>query len=173
MKRLAFLLSLPGTALLFFSCAAHQVAFNEADFVRYAGSGSGVVTGQVFRVDAQNTIRHQNNGTVVKLMPATVYTDEIVQRKFHDREHLAHADARLNKYVRRVHVDANGNFVFRNVPAGNYYVACHYEWTHPEDGTDSDGNYEQVQASDDQWLYTRTSVVSGKTSTVTSWDQGR
>ncbi len=160
-------------ALLFCSCAAHQVPFNEADFTRYAGSGTGTVDGQVLRVGADKSTWVQKHGSTVKLMPATPYTDEIVQRKYADRVHLMRPDARFAKYVRKVRTDENGNFVFRHVPAGNYYVACHYKWTYLTDGTDADGNYEEVQASGDQWLYVHAQVISGKTTTVLGWDQGR
>lgn len=109
----------------------------------------------------------------MKLLPANPYTDEIVQRKYHDREWLARADARMGKYVLRTRSDENGNFAFFHVPAGDYYVACHYKWTYPTDGTDADGNYMEVQASDDQWLYAHATVLRGKTTTVVGWDQGR
>ncbi|MDR3402977.1 MAG: carboxypeptidase-like regulatory domain-containing protein [Chthoniobacter sp.] len=164
---------LAATAVLFSACASHEVPFNEADFTRSAGTGTGTVDGQVFRISADDSTWIQKHGSTVKLLPANAYTDEIVQRKYANRVHLMRPDSRMAKYVRKVRTDENGNFVFRHVPAGNYYVACHYKWTYPTDGTDADGNYEEVQASEDQWIYAHAQVISGKTTTVVGWDQGR
>jgi hypothetical protein len=160
------------TTALLSACAAHQVPFNEADFARYGGSGTGTVDGQAFRVTADNSRSVQDHHSTVKLIPANAYTDEIVQRKYANRVRLAHPDSRFAKYVRRVRADDNGHFVFRNVPAGEYYVACHAKWSYVGDGTDPDGNPEQVEYGADQWLYVRTAVKSGKTTTVLGWDQG-
>ncbi len=167
------LLIAPTAAVLLSSCAAHQVPFNEADFVRSGKAGYGDVAGQVFRTDVKNEIWLQTHGLTVKLMPANAYTDEIVRRKYTNREWLARADARIQKYVRRVRTDANGNFLFTRVPVGDYYVASHYKWNYPTQSTDSEGNSIQVMADDDQWLFARAHVQSGHTTTVVGWDQGR
>jgi hypothetical protein len=59
------------------------------------------------------------------------------------------------------------------VSAGDYYVASHYKWNYPTDGTDADGNSEEVLADEDQWLFVRAHVQSGHTTRVVGWDQGR
>ena len=96
--------------------APRRVAYNEADFAGYGGSGSGQVTGR-----AVLGVRVAANTSVI-LMPANAYTTEIVQRSYAQREHLQEADPRLQKYQREVTSDSNGNFVFRSVPPGNYYA---------------------------------------------------
>ena len=62
------------------------------------------------------------DGTVITLLPVTAYTREMVNRELGDGEHLAASDPRLKKYVRRTRTDAEGNFVFERVPAGEYFV---------------------------------------------------
>jgi hypothetical protein len=72
-------------ALFLGSCVAEQprlVAYNEAAFAGYGGSGSGQVTGRVVlgeRVAAN---------TIVSLMPVNAYTTETVQRLYAVRENL-------------------------------------------------------------------------------------
>ncbi len=160
-------------AALLSSCASHQVPFNEADFVRSAKAGTGDVDGRVYRTDVHDETWIQTHGSTVKLIPATAYTDEIVQRKYNNREWLARADARMQKYVRKTRTDHDGNFAFYGVPVGDYYAACHFKWNYPTSTTDSEGNDVQIMADDDQWLFAHVHVQKGYTTTVVEWDQGR
>lgn len=163
--------SLVAPIALLSACAAHQVAFNEADLARYAGSGTGVINGIAFRVSQDNSTWVQTHGSHVKLFPKTPYTDEIVERKYNNREWLARADARLAKYVRRVHSDDDGHFTFAHLPAGEYYVAYHAKWSEKTGGYDENGV--PLYNDDDQWIYVHATVKSGCTTTVEGWDQGR
>ena len=112
------LLRLPAivpVALFLGSCAPEvpqQVAFNEAAFSGYGGSGSGQVTG---RVAAVIDVERLAPFTKVTLMPANAYTTEIVQRSYVQQENLQQPDPRFQKYVRQVESDGAGKFVFRNV----------------------------------------------------------
>jgi hypothetical protein len=173
MKLLTLPLAMMSVAALFCSCASHQVPFNEAAFVRSAKAGTGDVTGRVFRTDTQDEIWIQTHWFTVKLIPANAYTDEIVQRKYKNREWLARADKRMQKYVRKSRTDHDGNFSFYGAPAGGYYVVCHYKWNYPTDSTDGDGNSITVMADDDQWIYARANVQRGNTTHILGWDQGR
>jgi hypothetical protein len=166
--RVAFLVA---PAALLCACAAHQVPFNEADFARFAGTGSGAVNGTAFRVSKDNSTWIQTHGAVVKLFPKTTYTDEIVERKYSNREWLSRSDARLAKYVRRTHPDNDGHFAFYHLPPGEYYVASHAKWS--EKTGDYDENGVPLWNDDDQWLYAHVTVKNGYTTTVEGWDQGR
>ena len=73
-------------------------------------------------------------------MPANAYTTEIVQRSYVQDENLQKPDPRFQKYVRQTESDGGGNFVFRNVPPGNYYVSCDVTYSYPSYNTDSNGN---------------------------------
>jgi len=174
MKRLSWrLAAISVVAFPLISCASHHVPFNEAEFTPYARTGTGVVDGQAFRISLDNSKWVMTHRALVELIPANAYTDEIAQRKYANRVWLTRPDPHMAKYVRRTYTDENGNFVFRNVPPGNYYVANHAEWTHTEDGSDPDGNPTQVEVGEDQWLWNRTWVKNGERTTVTGWEQGK
>jgi hypothetical protein len=155
------------------SCVAEQprgVAYNEAAFAGYGGSGSGQVMGRA--VIRGNPVRVAAN-TIVALMPINAYTTEIVQRSYAGHEHLQEADPRLQKYVREVTSDGDGNFVFRNVPPGNYYASCDVTWWDVSYNTDSSGNQVEANLNYDQWIYAKVSVRTGQNATVESWDHGQ
>jgi hypothetical protein len=168
MKHLSHRLpAIMAAALFLGSCVAEQprlVAYNEAAFAGYGGSGSGQVTGRAVlgeRVAAN---------TIVSLMPINAYTTETVQRLYAGRENLQGADPRLQKYVREVTSDGDGNFVFRNVPPGNYYASCDVTWWDVSYNTDSSGNQVEANLNYDKWIYAKVPVRSGQSVTVASWE---
>jgi hypothetical protein len=158
-------------ALFLGACAPEQprqVAFNEAAFAGYGGSGSGQVTGRtvaLIGVTAEKLAPFTN----VNLMPVNAYTTEIVQRSYVRRENLQDPDPRFQKYVRQVESDGDGNFVFRNVPPGDYYASCDFTYSYPSYNTDSNGN----QVETELYYDAKIRVRSGQTVTVESWQQGQ
>jgi hypothetical protein len=118
----------PLLPLFFASCvftafyrAPHQVAFNEADFASYAGSGTASVTGQL--ICSYEREDHPGQGSPVTLLPVTAYTKEMIDRELGDGLTLGPSDPRLKKYVRITRTDDQGHFAFREVPPGEYFVA--------------------------------------------------
>ena len=104
-------------AALLDSCAPEvpqKVAFNEAAFAGYGGSGSGQVMGRAAAVTGDSAEKPATF-TKVTLMPVNAYTTEIVQRSYVQQENLQQPDPRFQKYVRQVESDGAGKFVFRNV----------------------------------------------------------
>lgn len=106
-------------------------------------------------------------------MPVNAYTTEIVQRVYIQDENLQDPDPRFQKYVRQVESDGDGNFVFRNVPAGDYYASCDVTYSYPSYNTDSSGNQVETELYYDQRIYAKVRVRSGQTVTVESWEQGK
>jgi hypothetical protein len=147
------------------------VAYDEAVFARYGGSGSGAVTGRAFTVFRDSSQRAATN-TVLALMPVTDYTTEITERFYARREKLEAADPRITRYVRRAQSDEAGNFAFHNLPPGDYYVSCDVRWWEQTYGTDSSGNVTPTDVAFDQWIYAKVSVRNGQTATVENWNQG-
>jgi hypothetical protein len=166
-------LYLPGLciALLLCSCASsHRIEFKESDFADSAATGSGTVSGKAFRIRSDSSTVVETGGTVVRLIPANAYTEEIVERKYTNREWLTRTDPRLAKYVREVETDDHGHFAFTQVPPGSYYVSCHVKWTEPVKG---DGNLVEAEVRGDQWLSNPVVVKNGEVATVTGWAQGK
>jgi len=158
-------------ALLLAACTSpHAVEFKEADFSIDPALGSGTVSGKTFRVRTGSNLVEVTGGTVVSLIPANAYTNEIVQRKYSERERLKRADPRLAKYIRKTQTDDRGHFEFTSVPSGAYYVSSDVKWTEHIKGEDT--SPVETEKRDTQWLSERIWVKSGKTTLVTGWGQG-
>ncbi|MBV8968695.1 MAG: hypothetical protein JO331_06475 [Verrucomicrobia bacterium] len=97
------------------------MAFNEADFATYTGPGTASVSGELIcSHEGQN---HPGQDSPVALLPVTAYTKEMIDRELGDGVTLVSYDPRLKKYVRITNTDDQGHFAFRDVPAGEYFVA--------------------------------------------------
>jgi len=118
----------PLLALFLTSClynvfyrAPPQVAFNEAALAGYAAAGTASVTGQL--ICTYEGEDHPGQGNPVTLLPVTAYTKEMIDRELGDGVTLVPSDPRLKKYLRFTRTDDQGNFAFRQVPAGEYFIA--------------------------------------------------
>jgi hypothetical protein len=115
-----------------FATAPRRVAFDESEFAAYRGAGTGTVTGQLV-VTSSDGAAHIGDGTHVTLIPVTAYTKEMVEREIGDGDNLGASDPRFQKYVRLTKTDASGNFVFRQIRAGEYFVSGLGEWSESDD----------------------------------------
>jgi hypothetical protein len=133
-----------------------RVPFNEADFAAYRGAGTGTVAGQLAVTDTNGEL-HVGTRCDIELVPVTPYTQEMVEVELGQGLFLyPSVDSRFKKYARVMTADSNGNFVFRQVPAGQYFVCGEVDWLLP--------------ASDDydvQWGLERVTVGKGQTVNVT------
>jgi hypothetical protein len=149
-----------------------RVAFDEAAFAGYGGSGSATISGTAFTILRDKSTVTGDHNTVVKLAPDNDYTEEIANRHFENRVKLEPADPRFSKYVRRTHPDDGGHFTFGHLPAGKYIVSCHVKWSFPSSYVDSDGTAWPETVDDNQWIYARVSVKAGQTLRIEDWAQG-
>jgi hypothetical protein len=172
---------LVAAALALSSCAEaivpRRVTFNEADFTRTRGTGSGSVVGRASTVEDGSPRFAQK--IEIDLAPVNAYTTEVVKRRFEGGENLGPADPRYSKYLHSTQTDEHGNFEFRHIPPGDYYVVTKVSWIHDFTdlrlvGSADDNNYMPVQATQEisQWIYARVSVKNGQTVKVTNWNQG-
>jgi hypothetical protein len=153
---------------------ARRTPFDESAFVPYARSGSATIEGTAYtNLPGHKKMQVASSNAVIKLVPANAYTDEIAKRHYFNRVKLEPADPSYEKYVRRTNPDDDGHFVFRNLPAGNYYVSCHLRWQAPSWYTDADGVLQPTTENLDQWIYARVSVAGGQTVDVENWFQGK
>jgi hypothetical protein len=107
-----------------------QTVFDEAEFAPYAASGTATVTGQAFLKTLGGDVK-LGAGNTVQLLPVTTYTSELRRRGTLRGERVGPVDPRIEKYRRTTIADGNGNFEFRNLPAGEYYVTCVITWEIP------------------------------------------
>jgi hypothetical protein len=155
--------------ILFPHNVSRHVVFNEAEFARSRGSGSGAVRGHAFLANFSDGAEFPVANTKIELFPVTSYTTETIQRKYANGVYLAPADPRYAKYVRVSRTDGNGNFRFENLPAGRYYVGAKFSVTSMESvGDDGDTQPELHYRR----LYADVAVQSGRTATVANWSGG-
>jgi hypothetical protein len=102
-------------------------SFTESEFAPYEASGKSAITGQAFLKTRGGDVKY-GAGCTVTLLPVTSYTTEIRQRATIAGEHIGPEDPRLNKYRRSTVADGSGNFEFKNLPAGKYYLSCPIYW---------------------------------------------
>ncbi len=118
------------------ACAiAPSVPFADADFASFEGHGHATLEGSALgrtRGGAAKTCA----GNIVYLAPANPYDDQVVGKL----ALLSAADTFAGpamRYWRKTACDAEGKFIFRNVPAEEWYVltSIEYEVLGPSVGT--------------------------------------
>ena len=155
----------------FGGCAvSRQVPFNPADFSVMSHKGTAVVGGQV-------SVDTQDHGTIhphfqqINLVPVNAYTTENVQRRFLKGERLHSADPRIVNYERSVDTDNDGNFTFRGIPAGDYYLQGEIQWLNTYISTDDQGIDTRLYVSYFKYYFARVTVKDGQVERVTQFDQ--
>jgi hypothetical protein len=105
----------------------HKMAtpYNEADFQPFDGTGTSTITGQAFLKTVGGDVKY-GAGNTVSLMPVTRYTMEAWTAARSGK--APQTDLRLQAHIRKAVADATGNFEFRNIPAGEYYIECPIFW---------------------------------------------
>jgi len=103
--------------------------FDEKEFAPYTGDGNSTIQGQAFLKTRSGEVRYAAGNTVT-LIPATSYSKELWQASLRG-ELLSNKDPRWDNYVRKVIADGFGNFEFKNIPVGNYYIECPIFWEVP------------------------------------------
>lgn len=107
--------------------AKRQAAFIESEFTPYAGIGNSTVTGQAFLKTRGGEVRF-GAGCEVVIVPVTSYTAETHERAVLRGERLEPPDPKYSAYRRTTIADGSGNFEFRSIPAGSYYLSCVIRW---------------------------------------------
>jgi hypothetical protein len=111
--------------------AEPTVAFSSADFQNFKGAGTAEIKGRAFLTTYNDNVILAS-GDEVDLTPATPYTKQRFSMAQSGRT-IAPPDPGLARYVRTTVADDEGNFVFRNVPPGEYIVACTISWEVPSE----------------------------------------
>ena len=131
-------------AILFIACSGRQVIqadrvdkvdripFPEAEYAALPiiGSGTATVTGQAFLKTRGGDVKTAAGNSVL-LNPVTSYSRQWFETEYIGGKPLADYDPRLEQFMVAKIVDAQGNFTFKNVPAGDYYVTTGVFWEAP------------------------------------------
>ena len=124
------LVTVAGLLLCSCSTVAPNPPFNEAEFQPYLRSGTSTITGQAFLKTRGGEVRFAA-GNTVNLTPLTSYTRTTLEQVIVRGQKAPPADPRFPKYVRTTFADGNGNFEFKNVPAGQYLAYVPILWEVP------------------------------------------
>lgn len=110
---------------------AYQVTtpFQEQDFQQWAGAGPSSLSGQAFLKTVGGDVK-TCAGSKVLLLPDNGYVEEMMANESSGSTY-ANMDHRLLDYIRQSMCDAQGNFAFSALPAGNWVVMTSVTWGAP------------------------------------------
>jgi hypothetical protein len=127
--RLAVILA---TALLA-SCAHQQkVSFGEFPTNEYSAlkkEGTATIDGQLFLKTRGGDVKY-GAGSEILLIPVTSYSATLY-RAVKANQPLEEADPRVREYTRRTQADGLGNFSYKHVAPGKYYIGGNVTWEAP------------------------------------------
>lgn len=101
--------------------------FIQSEYDPYENPGTSVITGQAFMKTRGGDVKYGAGCTVV-LNPVTTYSTEWFRKAVIEGYSLSEPDPRGSKYHRQTIADGNGYFEFKNLPKGEYYLACSITW---------------------------------------------
>ena len=119
-------------AMLSTACAQQtvviqRVPFNPSEYSSLARTGTATVTGQAYIKTPDGHV-HYPHKAQARLNPKTTYSQQWYEINYLGRQNIAIADPRYLAYVYMVDFGANGQFTFRNIPAGDYYLSAPIFW---------------------------------------------
>lgn len=125
-------------ALLVMSGCAQQPAksnisfgpFPKAEYEALAKTGTGSVTGQVFMKTRGGDVK-VGAGNEVLLIPVTSHSRTLYQAYQMNAAPSNSPDPRAKPYTLRMIAGVDGDFAFKNVPPGDYYLAGTVTWEAP------------------------------------------
>lgn len=101
--------------------------FNPSEFAWSTAKGNSTIVGQAFIKTRSGDVKLAA-GNIVRLVPVNAYTTELRVRRTINGEKVGAVDPRLEQYNRTTVADAGGNFEFKELPAGSWYVSCAITW---------------------------------------------
>lgn len=120
-------------ALILAGCATPPVArmaFPEAEYAALPKTGTGTVKGQAFMKTRGGDVKTAAGNTVM-LNPVTSYSIEWYEKSYLTGKKITQADSRINPHCIVKTADAGGNFTFKNVPPGEYFITTVVFWEAP------------------------------------------
>ncbi|MBB3229674.1 carboxypeptidase-like regulatory domain-containing protein [Halomonas stenophila] len=97
-----------------------QVAFPAEEYAALEKNGSAAVSGRLTLDSAAGTV--VGAGETISVAPITTYSAEAAEQALAGRA-VERADPRARAYTHTTRTDANGHFLLRGLPAGEFYVS--------------------------------------------------
>src|SRR6185312_12802269 len=106
-----------------------DIAYSESEFRRYERPGDATLSGQALLHDQGDAIAC--TGQAVLLFPHTPSFERVVELARMNAHPLVPqtTDPRFNAVTRHTTCDTNGNFTFKSLPRGRWYVFTRVRWS--------------------------------------------
>lgn len=109
---------------------ARRMPFPEAEYLALPKTGIATVRGQAFLTTRAGDVKTAA-GKRVLLNPVTSYSLEWYERSYLPGARIEDPDPKLDAFIRTQIADGSGRFVFKNVPAGEYFITTTVTWEAP------------------------------------------
>ena len=134
------------------SCAIPLVErhaqFVESEYAPYAGEGTATICGQAVIQTRRGEFKY-GAGNETYLNPVTSYSTEWYTVSVIGGRSLTKANRKALAYNRVTRADSEGRFCFKNIPSGDYYLACPVVWVYGANSARKGGMaYAQVTVKD-------------------------
>ena len=123
--------------LVLAGCAAQKkiqlverIPFPENEYVQLQKTGTASVKGQAFLKTRGGDVKVAAGEEII-LNPVTSYSTQWYEQAYLTQKMLSPADSRQEQYIIKTIGDGSGRFVFKNVPAGEYYLTARVVWESP------------------------------------------
>lgn len=109
-----------------------RIPFPVEEYAILPIKGTAIVKGQAFLKTRGGDVKTAA-GNEVLLNPVTSYSNQWYEQHYLRGNNLdpGEADKRLRNYIQKTTADAEGRFIFKDVPKGNYYLTTTVIWEAP------------------------------------------
>lgn len=104
-----------------------RIQFNVNEYKALPKTGQFIIKGKAFLKTTDGEIKFPEN-YFVRLNPKTSYSEQWYNVNYVGHKNIGVADPRYFDYVYKTKTDKNGNFKFKNIPAGEYYISAPIFW---------------------------------------------
>jgi hypothetical protein len=104
-----------------------RMPFPESEYQFLPKSGDATVKGQAFLKTRGGEVKVAAGNEVI-LNPVTSYSKEWYEKSYLTGIPMTQPDSHLGNYVVKQVADGSGRFIFKNVPAGEYFVTTVITW---------------------------------------------
>ncbi|MDY0195113.1 MAG: carboxypeptidase regulatory-like domain-containing protein [Sulfurovaceae bacterium] len=99
----------------------NRISFPVREYKKLSSMGQSVVYGKI-AVQARNGRRVVGSNARLYLNPYTSYSKQWFKENYLNGNKMNSADDRLYKYLKFATANDDGNFLFKNIPKGKYYL---------------------------------------------------
>lgn len=107
-----------------------RMQFPENEYKSLSKSGTAIVRGQAFLKTRGGDVKLAAGNGII-LNPYTSYSKEWYEKSYLTNRLMEKPDDRIYRYMLTTTADASGRFIFKNVPAGAYFVTTYVSWEAP------------------------------------------